>query len=82
MGALYGAGMELAPRKVRRKPELAGVGFGMLLFTGADEIAIPALQLSEKPEKKPLSSHLYSLASHVVYGLAAGTVYRALRRAL
>jgi hypothetical protein len=82
MGAVYGAAMELASRDVRRNPELAGMGFGTLLFAGADEIAVPALQLSERPDKTPLSSHLYSLASHVVYGLAAGTVYRALRRAL
>jgi hypothetical protein len=47
-GPVHGADIELASRKVRRNPELAGMGFETVLFAGADEIAIPALRLDEK----------------------------------
>lgn len=76
MGALYSGIVELGPREFRRHPLLSGIGFGSLLFALADEVAAPATGLAEKPGNTPLSSHLYALASHVVYGLTAGAVPR------
>jgi hypothetical protein len=47
---------------------LAGIPFGAILFAAADEVALPALGLSDKPAADPLSTHLYGLVSHAVYG--------------
>jgi putative membrane protein len=82
MGALYGVLMEVGPRRVRRHELLSSVGFGSVLFAGADEIAVPAAGLSGPPSDSPLSSHLYALASHIVYGLTTGAVRKAVRAAL
>ncbi len=82
MGALYGSIMELGPRELQQHALLSGVGFGSVLFVGADEIAAPAMGLSGKPRDTPLSSHIYGLASHVVYGLTTGAVRKAVRCAL
>lgn len=82
MGALYGTIMELGPRDLRRHEFLSGIGFGSMLFAGADEIAVPAAGLASPPKEVPASSHLYALASHVVYGLTTGAVRKAVRAAL
>ncbi len=72
MGALYGVAAE------EFAPATAGFGtaFATLLFLGADETAVPALKLSEPPNRYPLSAHLHALASHLVYGLSAEAVRR------
>jgi hypothetical protein len=77
-GAFYGAAAELAPVVT------AGIGmpFGTLVWVAGDEGAVPALGLSKSPAEYPLSTHVYSLASHLVYGLTAEAVRRAVRRAL
>jgi putative membrane protein len=82
MGAIYGALVEIGPRDLRRHDLLSGLGFGSVLFAGADEVVVPALGLSGKPSESPASSHLYALASHIVYGLTAGAVRKAVRTAL
>lgn len=82
MGTLYGLMLEYGPRDMRRHPVLSGLGFGSVLFAGADEIAVPALGLSRKASQSPPSSHLYGLASHIVYGLTAGSVRKVVRAAL
>jgi hypothetical protein len=82
MGAVYGTIMELGPRDLRRHEFLSGLGFGSMLFAGADEIAVPAAGLSSPPQQVPASSHVYALASHVVYGLTTGAVRKAVRAAL
>jgi len=82
MGALYGALVEIGPRDLRRHDLLSGLGFGSVLFAGADEVAVPTLGLSGNPSDSPMSSHLYALASHIVYGLTAGAVRKAVRTAL
>lgn len=82
MGAIYGALMEAGPRHLRRHALLSGLGLGSMLFAGVDEGMVPALKLSGPPWKSPLSSHLYALASHLVYGLTAGAVRKAVREAL
>jgi uncharacterized membrane protein YagU involved in acid resistance len=69
-GAMYGLLGEYLP--------LARVGFGTafgaVLFLLADELAVPALGLSGKATEAPLSSHLYGLSSHLVYGASAEAV--------
>lgn len=82
MGAVYGAMVELGPRNLRQHAFLSGLGFGSALFAGADEVAVPYLGLSQKPSDTPVSSHVYGLASHMVYGVTAGTVRKAVREAL
>lgn len=82
MGALYGTVMELGPRDFRRHEFLSGLGFGSMLFAGADEIAVPAAGLSGPPTETPASQHLYAFASHLVYGLTTGAVRKAVRAAL
>ncbi|PYV65874.1 MAG: hypothetical protein DMG95_00525 [Acidobacteria bacterium] len=82
MGALYGTVAELGPREVRRHPVLSGIGFGSMLFAGADEAAVPALGLSGSPRETPASSHIYALASHIVYGATAGAIRKLIRAAI
>ena len=82
MGALYGALMEVGPRRMRQHELLSSIGFGSVLFAGADEIAVPAAGLSGPPTETPVSSHLYALASHIVYGVTTGVVRKAVRVAL
>lgn len=78
MGALYGITAEMSPRAVRRHAALSGFAFGSSLFIVADEVAVTRLGLSSGPA--PLSSHLYALASHLLYGLTTGLVYAELRK--
>ena len=74
MGGLYGVVAEYVPAA------RAGFGtlFGAALFLGADEIAVPGLGLSEPPTEAPLSSHLYGLSAHLVYGAGTEAVRRIL----
>jgi hypothetical protein len=53
--------------------------FASALFTAADEIAVPALGLSGKPEEYPRASHLYGLASHLVYEVSTEMSRRGFR---
>ena len=78
-GAMYGAVTELAGIQGGL---VSGVSFGAALFVVADELAVPAAGLSGKPSEFPLSSHLYGLASHLVYGVTTDIVRRGLRTAL
>jgi putative membrane protein len=82
MGALYGVMHEVAPKPMRSNPVLAGIGYGGALFVGADEIAVPALGLAPSAKKKPMSQHIYGLASHVVHGLTGEMVRRTVRKYL
>jgi len=53
-----------------------------LLFLGADEFAVPALQLSPAPTDTPPTDHLQHWAAHVVYGGALELTRTLLRRLL
>ena len=75
MGAVYGASVEVNPAA----NALAGIPFGAILFAAADEVALPALGLSDKPAACPLATHLYGLVSHAVYGVTTETVRRMVR---
>lgn len=77
-GGLYGAVAELAPEVTTGM----GLPFGAAFWLVADETAVPLLGLSKPPTEYPVSTHAYALASHLVYGLTAEVVRRALRNAL
>lgn len=82
MGGLYGAALEFAPSWHRRNAIPSGLLMGSALFAAADEVALPAMQLADSPAKTPVSTHLYGLASHLVYGATAGLLIRAFRKAM
>jgi putative membrane protein len=76
--AVYGALAEVAPIVTIGN----GVGFGTSVWLLADEMAVPAAGLSKPAKEIPLATHLYALASHLIYGSITETVRRAVRRAL
>lgn len=59
-GAVYGIAAEFAPAVTGG----AGVPFGTAVWLVADDLAVPALGLSDSPPDYPASMHAYSLASH------------------
>jgi flagellar motor protein MotB len=76
MGIVYGVSAELVPEATTG----AGTAFGTLLFLGADEVAVPALQLSPTPTGTPATDRLQHWAAHVVYGGSLELVRTLLRR--
>jgi hypothetical protein len=78
VGGLYGAAAEIAPNVTTG----GGLPFGAVFWLVVDEGAVPLLGLSEGPMAYPLSIHGYALSSHLVYGLTAEMVRRAVRGAL
>jgi putative membrane protein len=78
MGGCYGALVESVPAAT------AGLGtaFGAALFTGADLVAVPALNLSQSSDDEPLSSLATPFAAHLVYGITTETVRRLVRSLL
>jgi len=77
-GAIYGAVAEIVPLTTMAE----GVPFGAAVWAIADEAIVPALGLSKSASKYPLSTHAYSFASHLVFGLTTEVVRRNIRRAL
>ena len=77
-GGMYGVMTELVPdASVGR-----GAPFGAAVWLLADEITVPLVGLSKGPSSYPISKHVYSLASHFVYGLATEATRRAVRNVL
>jgi putative membrane protein len=78
MGALYGAAAEYWPSA------RAGFGttFASALFTGADLIAIPVLQLGPSPDEQPGSALASPYAAHLVYGFTTELMRRIVRSAI
>jgi len=76
--AVYGVLAEVAPIVTVGD----GTGFGAGLWAVADEVAVPAAGLSKPVREIPITTHLYALASHLVYGWITETVRQAVRRAL
>ena len=76
--AVYGMLAEVAPIVTAGD----GLGFGASVWALADEVAVPATGLSRPAREIPLTTHVYALASHLVYGWITETVRRAVRRAL
>lgn len=77
-GGLYGAMAEVAPQVTSG----GGLPFGAVFWLTADEVAVPLLGLAKGPSAYPLSTHAYSLASHLVYGLTTEFSRRAVRHVL
>jgi uncharacterized membrane protein YagU involved in acid resistance len=77
-GGLYGALAEVTPQVT----SAAGIPFGAAFWLLADEISVPALGLSKGPTEYPVSTHVYALASHLVYGATAELSRRAIRQVL
>lgn len=78
VGGLYGAVAEVVPEVTTA----TGLPFGTAFWVVVDETAVPLLRLSKPPTEYPVSTHVYALASHLVFGLSAELVRRSLRRAL
>jgi len=78
VGGLYGAAAEIAPKVTAG----TGLPFGAVFWLVVDEGAVPLLGLSKGPTAYPLSTHVYALSSHFVYGLTAEVVRRAVRKAI
>ncbi len=78
VGGLYGVVAEVVPEmKIG-----AGLPFGAVFWLVVDEAAVPLLGLSKGPTEYPLSTHVYALASHLIYGLTTDVVRRVLRRTI
>jgi len=78
MGGLYGDAAEYS--RVARLGN--GTLFGTALFTGADMIAVPALNLSSSSGEAPVSSLATPYAAHLVYGATTEFVRRLVRAVL
>lgn len=78
MGGVYGAIAEGIPAATFG----FGTAFGAALFTGADLIAVPALNLSGSSEDAPVSSLATPFAAHLVYGAATEAVRQLVRAIL
>jgi uncharacterized membrane protein YagU involved in acid resistance len=66
MGALYGA--------FAKSPNLStssGALFGLGVWVGADEIAMPVLGLSGSTFLRPVEKHAQSMVAHLAFGMAA-----------
>jgi putative membrane protein len=72
-GGLYGGLMAEAPLATFGGGSLYGAAVGLV----AEQIAAPALGLSAPPVWRPLSRHLRTLGTNLVYGLAAESLRRA-----
>jgi len=72
MGGIYGVLTEYRPEAS------AGFGsaYGIATSTLLDEAALPALDLGSDPGEAPIESHLYGVASHLVYGIVLEGVRR------
>jgi putative membrane protein len=73
MGAWYGLLSEAIPLATTGH----GALYGAVVWLGADEIALPALKVSNNPFKYPISVHASALSAHAVYGITTETVRRA-----
>jgi uncharacterized membrane protein YagU involved in acid resistance len=74
-GIVYSVASEFLPEVT------AGFGmpFGAALWLTVDEGAVPLLGLAKGPTKYPPSTHIYALASHLVFGATVEGVRRLLR---
>ncbi|MEM1042329.1 MAG: DUF1440 domain-containing protein [Bacteroidota bacterium] len=77
-GVAYGVLAEVAP--------VVGIGYGLpaalALWAGTHGTMLPALGLQARPADLPTSAHVWEVGSHLVFGLTADLVRRAVRRAL
>lgn len=77
-GAIYGIATELIPLATLGD----GLAFGTSVWLAADNAIVPALGLSKSPTQTSPATHIYALASHLVYGFITEAVRRAVRGSL
>lgn len=75
IGAIYGFVAEILPPARM----FNGLLMGTIVWWTADNMALPAEGLGKKPEETPPSKHVYSLASHLVYGFTTEFVRSVVR---
>jgi uncharacterized membrane protein YagU involved in acid resistance len=78
VGGLAAAGYAIAGETWPELRAGAGAGFGIAFWLLGDELSMPWLGLTEQPPDYSLLMHLHSLGEHVVYGMTAECVRRAL----
>lgn len=78
VGAAYGALAEVYPDITLGE----GSAFGAGIMVAGDEVAVPALGLSDPPHHYPPSVHINTLITHIVYGVTCELVRRSVRRML
>jgi uncharacterized membrane protein YagU involved in acid resistance len=72
LGGAYGVAAVLEPRVTVG----AGLPYGAAVAVLLDEAVVPAVGLSGPPWRSPASTHAYSMASHLVFGLTVEVVRR------
>lgn len=72
LGVAYSVAAEFRPQVTAGFGTGFGTGTAMLL----DEVAVPAVGLSDAPWRSPASTHLYGVASHLVFGIVVEGVRR------
>jgi hypothetical protein len=75
-GALYGTLADVIPALTTA----GGMPFGLAVWLLADELALPALGLSQPPTRQDLATHTYALVAHGVYGLTTEYTRRLVRQ--
>ncbi|MDB5590912.1 DUF1440 domain-containing protein [Enterovirga sp.] len=76
LGALYGAAAEAEPRLAAG----GGALYGGTIWAVLDQGVVPGLRLGPPPRDQGAADYAYSLASHVVFGVALEATRRLLRR--
>ena len=82
MGIVSGAVYGMLTERARTRRPATGLLFGTGVWAIADEVAVPALKLSDMPWKYPASIHANALAAHLVYGGTTWAVARGIRASL
>ena len=78
VGGAYGAVAEFYPAATSRD----GINFGMTVMALTHEAALPAMGLSPAPANQSNREKYSEMASHAVFGLAAETTRRLVRKML
>jgi len=76
VGGLYGLAAERQPKVTAGH----GAVFGVTAATVLDETVVPLTGLGAPPTKAPLTSHPYSYASHLVFGVVTEGARKLFRR--
>jgi putative membrane protein len=77
-GVFWGGVYGVFRRRFRNISRAFGLPFGLSLATFGDALMLPAMGLSEWPQKYPLSTHLLAGISHYAYAASAEGVCEAM----
>lgn len=81
-GALVGAFYGVLGAELPIVRSGAGTLYGLGVWLGADELALPALRLTPPAKDQPKSQHAEMAAAHLVFGVVLDSVTRACRHLL